>query len=413
MKAPRGRSREHLPAGFGTIWATVAIDLIGFGVILPILPLYAERFGASPTDVGLLLASFSVAQLVFAPIWGRLSDHVGRRPVILISLFGTAIGCFITGAAGALWVLFAGRIIDGISGASVSVAQAAVTDVAPPEQRAHLLGLLSAAFGVGFVAGPALGALATLGGPHVPFYVAGAIALVNGVVALRRLPETAGARGERAFAGAVSLDAPGGPSLAPDLTDPAERRRSLARLALVAFVATVAFSAFEATFSLFGKERFGLREGSTSAVFVGIGLLLVAVQAGLVRRVAPKYGGLRTLRAGLAANATGLLLLAAATEWIVLMPGLVLLVVGQGLTSPSLTSVAAGRARADRRGAALGVQQSAGGLARVVGPAAGGLLFQHAGLPWPYLVGAALLAAAGAILLAEHEPVPASRPAVA
>ena len=320
MKGARGRARAHLPAGFGTIWTTVAIDLIGFGVILPILPLYAERFGASPTEVGLLLASFSVAQLVFAPIWGRLSDRVGRKPVILISLFGTAIGCFITGAAGALWVLFAGRIIDGISGASVSVAQAAVTDVARPEQRAHLLGLLSAAFGVGFVAGPALGALATLGGPHVPFYVAGAIALVNGLVAMRRLPETAGARGERAFAGARSLDAPGGTSLAADLTDPAARRRSLARLALVAFVATVAFSAFEATFSLFGKERFGLREGSTSAVFVGIGLLLVAVQVGLVRRVAPRYGGLRTLRAGLVANAVGLLLLAAATDWVVLVP---------------------------------------------------------------------------------------------
>ena len=187
----------------------------------------------------------------------------------------------------------------------------------------------------------------------------------------------------------------------------------LARLAVVAFVATVAFSAFEATFSLFGKERFALREGSTSAVFVCIGLLLVAVQVGLVRRVAPRYGGLRTLRAGLVANAAGLLLMAAATEWIVLVPALVLLVVGQGLTSPSLAAVAAGRARADRRGAVLGIQQSVGGLARVVGPAVGGLLFQHAGVPWPYLVGAGLLAAAGVLLLAEHEPAPASRPAVA
>jgi multidrug resistance protein len=164
----------------------VALDLVGFGVVFPLLPIYSERFGASPAVATLLITSFSAAQLVCAPLWGRLSDRVGRKPILLLSLVGTCIGSLVTGLAGALWVLFLGRVIDGISGASISVAQASVTDLAPPSQRARLLGLLGAAFGVGFVAGPALGALAALRGPHVPFLVASVLAGVNAIVAWRR-----------------------------------------------------------------------------------------------------------------------------------------------------------------------------------------------------------------------------------
>jgi hypothetical protein len=151
-----------MPAGYWTIWTTVALDLVGFGIVVPILGRYAERFGANGLQVGLMFASFSVAQMVFAPILGRISDKVGRKPVIVFSLIGTAVGSFVTGAAGALWVLFLGRILDGASGASVAVAQGAVADIAPPEQRARLMGMLGAAFGVGFVVGPALGGLAAL-----------------------------------------------------------------------------------------------------------------------------------------------------------------------------------------------------------------------------------------------------------
>src|SRR5687768_15824024 len=187
---PRRRERAGLPEGFGTIWSAVALDLVGFGIVLPILPLYAERFDASPATIGLLVASFSLAQFVFSPIWGRVSDRVGRKPVLVLSLAGTAVGSLLTGLAGSLWLLFAARILDGISGASVSVAQASVTDLAPPSERPRLLGLLGAAFGLGFVAGPAIGALAALGGPEVPFLVAAALAAVNAVVAAVRLPET-------------------------------------------------------------------------------------------------------------------------------------------------------------------------------------------------------------------------------
>ncbi|MEI7546656.1 MAG: MFS transporter, partial [Actinomycetota bacterium] len=182
--------RTPFPKGYWTIWFTVALDLIGFGIVVPILGRYAQRFGASGLTVGLLFTSFSLAQFVCAPLLGRLSDRIGRKPVIVISLIGTAVGSFVTGAANVLWLLFVGRVIDGGSGASLAVAQAAVGDMAQPQDRPRLMGLLGAAFGVGFVVGPALGGLAALGGPHVPFYVAGTLAAINAVVAMVRVPET-------------------------------------------------------------------------------------------------------------------------------------------------------------------------------------------------------------------------------
>src|SRR4051812_33578215 len=249
--------RRPLPPGFGTIWTTVAVDLIGFGVVLPLLPLYAQRFHASAATVGAMFASFSLAQLVFAPIWGRVSDRVGRKPILVLSLVGTAVGTLLTGLAGSLALLFVGRIVDGVSGASVSVAHASVADVSPPRERARLFGLLGAAFGVGFVAGPTIGALAALLGDRAPFFVAAAIAGVNALVAIRRLPET-----NKRRAGVTSAP-PWTPQTGLEdevvvLDDEDEDdgvaapRRSIPLLLLVAFVSLVAFSAFEVTFPLFG-----------------------------------------------------------------------------------------------------------------------------------------------------------------
>lgn len=411
----RRGTRAPLPPGFATIWTTVALDLVGFGIVLPILPLYARDFGASPTTIGALVASFSLMQLVFSPLWGRVSDRWGRKPVLLVSLVGTAVGSLVTGLAGSLWLLFAGRLLDGISGASISVAQAAVTDVAPPAERARLLGLLGAAFGVGFVIGPALGALASLGGRELPFLVAAAVAALNAAIAARRLPETnPTAPGQRAQAIGTATT---GPSPAPtgataagtdatgallpgfDLDEgeggPGTPPGSgLLRLVVVAFTSLVAFSAFEATFSLLGADRFDLTLGSTGVLFAAIGVVLVVVQGGLIHPVVSRLGEVATLRAGLGLNVVGLALLAIATSWPLLLLALLLLVSGQGFVTPTLSSVVAGRARADRRGTALGFQQSAGGLARVVGPALGGLLFQHLGVGAPSIVGAALTGAA-------------------
>jgi multidrug resistance protein len=387
--------RPPLPPGFGAIWTSVALDLIGFGIVLPILPLYAERFGAGPAAATGLVAAFSAAQLVSSPLWGRISDRLGRKPVLVVSLIGTCVGSLVTGLAGALWILFLGRIIDGASGGSVSVAQAAVADVAPPEQRARLMGLLGAAFGLGFVAGPAIGGLAALGGPKVPFLIAAGIAAVNTVMAIRRLPETHPGRS--------------GVQHEPALEKIDWRRSGVAALIGVAFTSLVAFSAFEATFSLFGERRLGLKIASAGGVFAAVGIVLSLVQVRLVGPTVERFGEGGTMLIGLALDAVGLVALAAVHSWAALAPALLLLVVGQGLVTPTLSSAVAGRVGAHRRGGVLGIQQAAGGLARVVGPIAGGYLFQHAGVPVPYLVGAAVMALAA--LLVVSRPDLRARPA--
>ncbi|MBO0729769.1 MAG: MFS transporter, partial [Acidimicrobiaceae bacterium] len=350
----RRPSRAGLPAGFGVLWTTVAIDLIGFGMVLPILPLYAKRFGASSLDAALLVAAFSGASFLCSPLWGRLSDRVGRKPVLLISLAGTAVGSLLTGLAGGLAVLMVARLIDGASGASVSVAQAAAADLAPPEKRARLFGYLGAAFGVGFVAGPAIGGLAAAVGPRVPFFLAAGVAGINALVAIRRLPETRH-RHPPARHG-TRIDAVTGALIG------------------VSFCALVAFSGFEATFALFGHHRLGLGLGSAAGVFAAAGLVIVIVQGGLVAPVVARCGETATLVTGLVANATGLALLSGARTWALAVPALLVLTAGQGLVQTTMASVLAGRAGPRHRGQLLGLQQSAGGLARIAGPALGGAL---------------------------------------
>ena len=366
------RSSEGTPAGFWAVWTAVAMDLLGFGIIIPLLPLYADSFGASPTTIGVLFASYSLAQFVLSPVWGRISDRVGRKPVLVVTIIGSAIGSLVLGLAGSLAALFVGRIIDGASGASVAVARATVADVATPEQRPRLMGLLGAAFGFGFVIGPVVGSLAALGGPAVPFFLAAGISALNAVATWIRVPETR-----------VVVEA-GAPSASVrDLSS------TVARFVILTFVGVTAFAAFEATFSLLAAARLGLGEAEIGFVFAGIGVLLVGTQAGLIGPATRLVGELMLIRIGLAMNVVGFVVLSAAETWTLLVPGLAILALGQGFITPALASAIAGSAEPGMSGTALGVQQSAGGLARVVGPAAGGALFAI-GLPVPYVVAAAL-----------------------
>lgn len=387
MHASPAAPRQPLPRGYWTIWTTVALDLVGFGIVVPILGVYAERYGASGFEVGWLFASFSLAQFVMAPVLGRLSDRIGRKPVIVISLVGTAVGSLVTGLAGSLWMLFVGRALDGASGASLSVAQAAVADIAPPDGRPQMVGMLGAAFGVGFVLGPAIGGLSALGGPHVPFFVAAAIAAVNAVAAWIRLPETRDA--------AQPASAPAASS---------GRRFAavtpmLRQLALVGFLATFAFVAFETTFSLFGSARFDLTEGSASLVFLCVGVVLVVVQGGLFGRVSAAVGVERLYRGGLALVVVGLAVLATASSWLVLALALLLLSVGQGVASPALTELVNRFAPAGRRGEAMGVQQSAGAVARIAGPPIAGAMFDGVGVWSPMVMGSVVAAVAFAVVV--------------
>ena len=366
----------------------MALDLIGFGIVVPILGQYAERYGASGLTVGLLFASYSMAQLVAAPLLGRLSDRIGRKPVIVVALIGTALGSFLTGAATVLWLLFAGRIVDGASGGSLAVAQAAVTDIAPESERPRLLGLLGAAFGVGFVLGPAIGGLAALGGPHVPFYVAGVLATINAVAAMIRLPETnrpGVVHNQAAVEHGIHL------VHVPHLP-------ALRHLAVVGFIAVFAFTSFEATFSLFGSRRFGLTESGTSVVFLLIGLVLVVMQGGLYGRLTDRAGVGRLYVVALVLIGIGLALTSVSTTWAVLIVALIALALGQGVASPSITTLVTQHAPPGRRGEALGFQQSAYAVARIVGPPAAGALYDHVGIWSPYAAGGALCAL-GAVLM--------------
>ncbi len=383
-----------VPKGFWTLWTTVALDLVGFGIVVPILAVYAERFGASGLTVGLLFAAFSAAQFVCAPLLGRLSDRVGRKPVIVISLLGTAAGSFVCGAAGTLWLLFVGRILDGASGASLSVAQAAVGDMAPPAERPRLMGLLGAAFGVGFVIGPAIGGLATLGGPHVPFYAAGAIALANALAAMVRLPET-------------RVD------IAIDATTAVRRgpRRAitpaLRQLAAIGFVTTLAFTAFESTFGLLGRHRFGFGERGSAFVFLGVGLWLVVIQGVLYGRLAARFGVNTLFLCGVSLLVVALTTMSLAYVWPVLIVACALLTLGQGVASPSISSLVSQIAPPARRGEAMGYQQASYAVGRIVGPPIAGWMFDHAGIWTPY-AGAAGLCAIAVILVVKwgvHRPL--------
>ena len=371
-------ARSSLPKGFSAVWLAVAVDLLGFGIIIPLLSLYAESFNASPATIGALFASYSLAQIVFAPIWGRLSDRIGRRPVLLVTIAGSAIGSLVLGLAGSVTLLFVGRIVDGASGASVGVARAVVADIATAQDRPRLMGLLGAAFGFGFVIGPALGALAVLAGPSVPFFVAAALSVVNLVMGVLRLPETR-----------------------KDGTVTARRLRRPVRivsiLVLVSFVAVTAFSAFEATFPLLAERRVAVTPGQIALVFAALGVVLVVTQGVLVGRLGRRFGDVAVIRMGLGGNVVGFVLLATAEGWLVLAMGLGVLAVGQGLVTPALSSAIAGNTPPGTSGAALGFQQAAGGLARVVGPLLGGSLFA-VGVSVPYYVTAAI--AGGAVVIA-------------
>jgi len=366
------------------LWTTVAVDLLGFGIVIPLLPLYAHRLGARPASVGLLLAAFSAAQFVSAPLLGRLSDRVGRKPLLIVSLVGTAGASLLTGAAGSLWLLLVARVLDGASGGSVAVAQASATDLVGPEDRTRVFGLLGAAYGVGFVIGPAIGGLAALGGPRVPFFVAAAIAAVNAGVAIRRLPETRPASGS-------------GPNGTASDRARGEMRRTVRAIAVPAVV-TVAlvgsFSAFETTFALFGQRRLGFSLSDIGAVFAIVGVVAVVVQGGLVRPLAARLGEAGCLRIGLVAESLGLVLLPTAHGRMDLVVPLLLVTVGQSLSTPALNALVVARVGADLRGTALGAQQGFSALARIIGPVLGGVSFELLGVGAPFVGGGLVVAGA-------------------
>lgn len=375
-----GRGAGFFLSPLGIVFTTVVIDLVGFGIVLPILPLWAETFGASPVQIGLITASYAVMQLLFAPVWGRLSDRHGRRPIILVSLAGSAVSALMIGVAGTLLVLWIARVLQGIAGASYAAAQAYVADVTTKEERARGMGMIGAAFGLGFILGPAFGAIFSAVDQRLPFFVAAGLAALNWLIAYRRLPESR-------RPGAAEAPAPRLAVLRRAISS-----RELAPLVWMSFVATFAFVGMESTFALFGEHRFDYDAVQMGLLFTYIGVLAAVGQGVLVGRLVRRWGEGRVLVAGLVGTAAGLAVTAIAHDLWVLLVGLLLLSIASGLVFATTTALISLAAHEREQGVVLGLNASVGSAARIAGPVVATLLFQHAGVAVPLVVGAVLFA---------------------
>jgi len=357
------------------IFLTIVIDLIGFGIVIPVLPFYAtsEPFNATPFQLGLLIASFSVMQFIFSPVLGSLSDKYGRRPVLFVSLLGTATGFFIVGFATTLWMVFAGRILDGITGGNISAAQAYIADVTTKRNRAKGMGLIGAGFGVGFVLGPALGGILSKYGNHVPFFFAGGMALINAVALYFFLPE--------------SLKKNGTTKQVRELNRVAEilnslREPSFRTLIVVYFLIVVGFTIMTTSFSLYTKVRFGYNAEQSGYLFTFVGVLAILIQGGLFGRLVAVLGEAKLVVIGCLLLTGSLFAVPyVGPEYgglVGLLIGTAFFSIGNSLASPALTSLASKNAADHDQGKALGVLQSGSSLARAIAPVIAGYLLNNA-----------------------------------
>jgi multidrug resistance protein len=364
------------------IFITVFIDLLGFGIIIPLLPFYAQSFGASALTIGLLSTVFSLMQFLVAPFCGRWSDRIGRRPIILIGLLGSCIAYVALALADTLALIFAARILGGIAGGNIPTAQAYIADITTPENRAKGMGLVGAAFGLGFIFGPAIGGILTRFGPSTPMWCAAALCLANFTAALFLLPESRHGQ-------------PGTPSFGRlDLWRRARRHPGLILLLSVFFLVSTAFSGFEATFALFTERRLGFTAETIGYVFAFIGVILAVVNGLLVGRVVPVVGERRIIPFAIATIGIGIALVPTAHTVPVLFMVCGVLALGMGFNNPALTSAVSRVSDTSEQGGMLGLAQSLAALGRIVGPAWGGFLFDRAGIAAPFLSGGVVMSVA-------------------
>lgn len=387
------------------IFFTVFLYLVGFGVVIPIIPLLSKNFGATALQTGLLLSVYSLMQFLFSPFWGQLSDKWGRRPILLFCLVGEGLSYIIFAWARSLEWLFIARLLAGFFGASLSTASAYISDITPKNERSKGMALIGAAFGLGFVCGPALGGGLAIWGRHISaethfdtsfaaYWVAG-LCFANFLFGLKYLKESLSEKSESA----------------------AKKKRFsllwhylntkiIGSLLSVFFLASLAMSAMEATLILFMGEKFQWDIKQVSFGFAYIGVIIIFTQGFLVRRLLPKWGERRVLRLGLVLFAIGLTGIAISPTVGFMAVAMTLLSLGNGLTNPSTLGSISVLAEAEEQGAAMGVTQSMASLGRILGPAIGGLLYQHVGITSPFWIAGFLAATALVIVVSKYQKLP-------
>ncbi len=409
--SPTPRSGPHGETTFGklaVLMVTAFIDMVGLLMIVPLLPFYAESLGGGGLVVGLLVSSYAVAQLVSAPLWGRVSDRHGRRPALLVGLTASAIAYVIFAYANSLWLLFLSRIVQGAGGGTVSVIQAYVADATPPEDRAKSLGWLSAATNAGVVIGPALGSFSMAAGKHAPGLAAAALCLINVLFAMRYLTEP------RDMVEANKRPVVKGRSREALVRVVTHSREPESRLIWIYSLAMGAFQGVTAILALFLAARFGVTSNTIGYFFMYIGAISMLTRAVILGRAVDRFGELRLSRLGATLLATGLVILpftrraadphalialfggalpawiAAIAPFLPLAIAVALVPLGTAFTFPCVTAMLSRVTPDHERGLYMGVQQTFGGLARVIFPILAGWMFDRV-MDLPFLVSAGLV----------------------
>jgi MFS transporter, DHA1 family, tetracycline resistance protein len=365
------------------IFLVVFIDLLGFGLILPLLPYIAEHFHANAFQIGLLAATYSLFQFLSAPVMGRLSDRYGRKKLLLISQFGSVLGYILLGLAQSLPLLFISRLIDGITGGNISIAQAYIADVTTPKDRAKGMGLIGAAFGLGFAIGPALGGiLFKMGGFSLPAYFAAFIGLVTMTLTALILKETVNVAKEKTSPRAkFSFRELFNVLLTPPI----------GLIIITFFFMNFAFSAMQGTFALWAQDRLGYGPSQIGFIFTFVGIGAIITQLLILPRVVDRFGERPVFIYGTLLLSLGLLIIPFSYHVALLLVGNSLLVIGNGLANSTSQSIASENVSREEYGGTLGILQAGASLGRILGPVIGGYLYNLLNPDTPYFVSAGIV----------------------
>lgn len=377
------------------LFLIVFIDLVGFGIVIPLLPFYGEHFQAGPFVVTMMMATYSLGQFIAAPFWGRLSDTIGRRPVLVASLFGAVLSYIWLGFASTLWMLFAARAVGGLMAGNISTAFAYIADITTPENRAKGMGLVGAAFGLGFIAGPVIGGV--LAGPdpltadyQTPAFAAAALSFVAFVLTVTLLKESLSdeVRAERAAQPRQGR-----------LTQFRQvlRRPGVGLLIALSFLATFVFAGMETTFAMWSHRQFDWGPEQNGYLFAFIGVIAALLQGGAVGRLTKRFGEANLIVQGALALALGMALIPFSSSVTWLVVAMMVVAYGFSVINPALNSLISLRTAASEQGQTMGVTRSATTMARVIGPAWAGVLFAQLGRDWPYWGGTALMLVVAAL----------------